>query len=709
MEKEKRIRIAVLIILCAITLVLHLMPRPSYTTLYGRFFNSYIIDILLPAYLFILFTMQIYRLSFKFQNRPFQVKLIMAGIVLLIVFTIETLQYFHVPILGRTFDPVDYLMYFIGVLLGMLIDFIVVGVSKASYKIKSKVDDPHTDIIKPEQFMKPIRIPFVFIYTIIPSVLFAQQIQPKRPDDFQPYKYKHSIETLQNKYSQKMSHTAKKEMAELNRVNENGLYKATLESLDQHPTPEWYVDAKLGIFFDWGPYSVVGYGDKEWSRARYPDWYLNHMYHRHKDYHEKMWGKDFQRDDFIGLFTAENFNAEEIVKLSKQAGAKYIVPFNKHHDGFCLWDSKFTQRDVVDMIPGRDLTQDLVDACEKAGLYHGFYFSVEDYEYPLISENGNNLTVRLWSKRMAPDNAGAVEANGEFYTEFDPVFHNRILSGKIPVTHFIDEYIVPQAKDFIDRYNPDILWFDGEWQRPAEYYRTPDIVAYFYNQAEGKKDVVSNDRLGQGTREHHGDFYTSETDEVVSKMEYPWEENRSMSESYGYNWSDSLSNYVTPDELIQMLVRIVAKGGNLNLMVNPDGSGKIPDIQKNLLRELGEWLKINAEAIYNTRPYEVLCDNTQLGQPVWYTMSKDSSHAYAIIFDWPKSETFICTGANIKWDTEVILLGYDKPIKWVDTGRNAWALSAKIPEEMLTDESKRPCKHAWVLKFEYDKKNEFSN
>lgn len=550
------------------------------------------------------------------------------------------------------------------------------------------------------------------VYLLLSCLLggvHAQQLQPKRPDNYKPYRYKRSIEDLKKKESGEMIKAARKEMTAFRKVIESGPYKATLESLDQHPTPEWYVDAKLGIFYDWGLYSVAGYGDKEWGRARYPDWYLNRMYGALREYHVSTWGEDFERDDFIPMFTAGQFDAEEVVALSRMAGAKYLVPFNKHHDGFCLWDSRFTRRDVMDMNPGRDLTRELIDACEKAGLYFGFYFSVEDYEYPLISENGNDLRVRLWSARMAPDNAGVVSADGEFYTDFDPGYHNRILSGKIPVTHFIDDYIVPQAKEFIDLYNPDILWFDGEWQRPAEYYRTPDIVAYFYNQAEGKKEVVSNDRLGRGTREKHGDFYTSETDDVVEKMEYPWEENRSMSESYGFNWSDSLSNYLTPEELIHMLVRIVAKGGNLNLMVNPDGSGKIPDIQKNLLQELGQWLEVNGEAIYNTRPYEKICDNTQLGQPVWYTMSKDSTYGYAIVFEWPKSETFICTNVNIKWETGVTLLGYEKPIEWVDTGRRSWALSAKIPEEMLTEKSKRPCKHAWVLKFEYDKDNQFSN
>ncbi len=524
--------------------------------------------------------------------------------------------------------------------------------------------------------------------------------------EVEKYQYKFTIEQIHDKFSEKLMIIAGKAMQEMDSINKYGEYQATLESIDKHNTPEWYRDAKFCIFYDWGPYSIAGYGEKGWSRARYPDWYLSHMYRDYRDYHIKNWGEDFQRDDFIPLFTAKNFDAKEIVDIVKMSGAKYLVPFNKHHDGYCLWDSKYTHRDVINMYPGRDLTAELVEECKKAGIYYGFYFSVEEYEYPLINEN-NDLYIRYWSDNMAPDNAGIEKQEGEVSGEFISEKHNRMLSGKIPVTDFINDYIVPQAKEFIDKYDPDILWFDGEWQRPAEYYKTPDIVAYFYNQAQGRKKVAANDRLGQVTRGKHGDFYTSETDEVVEKMNYPWEENRSMSESYGYNRTDSLENYLTPDELIQMLVRIVAKGGNLNLIVNPDGTGKIPDIQIELLKDLGNWLKVNGEAIFSTRPYEKICDNTQLGQPVWYTMSKDSTYGYAIVFDWPKSETFICSEANMIWESEVYMLGYDKPLEWVDTGSENWGMSAKIPEEMLSDPKKRPCKYAWVLKFEYDKDNKF--
>lgn len=545
---------------------------------------------------------------------------------------------------------------------------------------------------------------WILISLMAAAFLGCRQAEPVK--EFEKFQYEYPIEQLHREFSESMMTVAEDDLNELIEVNQSGRFRGTMESIDAHVTPEWYLDAKLGIFYDWGPYSIAGYGEKGWSRARYPDWYLARMYHEYMDYHRSTWGEDFHRDDFIPLFRAENFNPREIVDLVSMSGAKYIVPFNKHHDGYCLWDSKYTCRDAVDMFPGRDLTAQLVEACNHAGIYHGFYFSVEEYEYPLIDEN-DQLYIRYWSKSMAPDSSGMFDEAGEIRGAFSSELHNGMLSGKIPVRHFINDYILPQAKDFIDRYDPDILWFDGEWQQPAAYYRTPEIVAYFYNKAEGRKEVVSNDRLGIGTRGKHGDFYTSETDEVVEKMNDPWEENRSMSESYGYNHRDSLENYLTADELIQMLVRIVAKGGNLNLMVNPDGTGKIPQLQLDLLKQLGAWLALNGEAIYGTRPYERLCDNTQLGQPVWYTMGKDSTYAYAIVFDWPKSETFICSGINIVWETDVYLLGYDKPLEWVDTGTKSWGVSVKIPEEMLQNPDAGPCQHAWVLKFEYDKRNEY--
>ena len=142
------------------------------------------------------------------------------------------------------------------------------------------------------------------------------------------------------------------------------------------------------------------------------------------------------------LFNAEHFHAEEIVELVKMSGARYIVPFSKHHDGFCLWDSDYSMRDAADMYPGRDLTAELVEACRKEGIPHGFYFSVEEYEYPLIGRN-DSLMIRYWSEEIAPDTARTRNRDGEVMGAFHSDLHNRMLWGKIPVKDFINQMIVP--------------------------------------------------------------------------------------------------------------------------------------------------------------------------------------------------------------------------------------------------------------------------
>jgi alpha-L-fucosidase len=538
----------------------------------------------------------------------------------------------------------------------------------------------------------------VALLAIAAAPLSGQDQQPRRPPGFTPYQHSHSIEELQRRFSAPMMAEAAREVGLLDDVNRRGPYAPTMESLLTHPVPEWYRDAKLGVFLDWGLYSVAGYGEKHFARARYPDWYLNYMYNVLAPYHASAWGTDFERDDFIPLFTTSRFDAQALVALVKASGARYLVPFSKHHDGFCLWASRFTQRDVTDMGPSLDVTARLAAECRRQGLKHGFYFSVEEWEYPLLLD-GDRLGLRLWSTE-APAGATVVSRGDPLVLAFDPARHNRIVSGKVPVRDFVGQYLLPQAKEFIDQYDPDLLWFDGDWTRPASYYRTPDLVAYFYNRAQGRREVAANDRLGRGTRGLCGDFYTSETDEITSPLDHPWEENRSMGESYGYYWKDGESTLLTAEQLIQMLVRVVAKGGNLMLLVSPDGTGRIPESQASRLREIGAWLRVNGEAIFDTRPHQVACDSSQLGQNVWYTRSKDGKYAYAIVFTPPTGESVVLKSARPVWEKDVTILGYPRPlapnVSWVDTG-SAYGMVVKIPEELRDPRNRRS---PWVVRYE---------
>lgn len=514
------------------------------------------------------------------------------------------------------------------------------------------------------------------------------------------YKYKHSLEALHKKFGQETETNAEAQWDSLMQINNTGFYKATLESLNSHICPEWFRDAKLGMFFDWGPWSVAGYDEKGWTRARYPDTYLGFMYGRLRKYHESTWGADFHRDDFIPLFSGKTFDADSLIGLATRSGMKYIVPFSKHMDGYCQWNSSFTFRNSVDMPPFRDFAKEITDAARKRGIKTGAYFCLEEFQHPLVDKSGNIV--------MSGQEAGNVPGFGTdpqngVFRPFIPSTDNRMASGMVPVSNYSRHYLVPLIKEYIDLYDPDILWYDAEWTRNIEKFKTPELSAYFYNQAEGRKEVVVNDRYGIDSRQIWGDFNTSEFDEGEKTLGKPWEECRPVGESYGYYMYDNDSTVLSARELIYLFVRIVSKNGNLLLMVCPDANGNIPDYQQNRLLELGDWLKINGEAIYSTRPYYTSCDDLNTGQNVWYTQSKDGKYGYAIFFEWPKSETILLRNARPVWEKNIYLLGYDTPLRpnidWVDTGSKLWGLTVKLPEEWY-NEQVRKGKYAWVIKFE---------
>ena len=462
-----------------------------------------------------------------------------------------------------------------------------------------------------------------------------------------------------------------------------GPYLPNVSSIRKHKCPEWFRDAKFGMFIDWGIYSVPCWAPKQEEGSMYPDGYLNHILYREADkaYHEKTWGKDFMPDDFIPMFTAENYDPQWLANLAQDAGMKYIIPFCKHHDGFCLWPSSYTGRNALQMGPHRDLIRPLVDECNRLGLKFGFYFSVEEWR-SLMIENGEKK-VRVWNKDSEKWNGSQKQIR-------------TMLSGK----HFIEgnffaNYIAPQAIEFIDMYDPDILWFDGEWDYLMETQRTPDIISYFFNKAEGRKEVALNDRNGQA-RHKIGDFFTSEYHSLTPEMKlaHPWEENRGISQSFGYNWQDTEENVLTVEEFIHLFIRTVSENGNLLLIVNLDGKGGLPEVQERRLREIGKWLKINGEAIYATRPWIVTSENEG---KVRYTQSKDGSAVYAICTKFPKNELKL-KSIYIDSTSRITMLSAEHDeLKW-EMRPGTWSerdLVISIPPSLY---EKRKNEHAWVFK-----------
>ncbi len=456
-------------------------------------------------------------------------------------------------------------------------------------------------------------------------------------------------------------------------------YEPTLASIRQHEVPEWFHDAKFGMFIDWGLFSVAGWGPKvDEDRAIYPDWYLKRMYETEEwiDYHNKTWGEDFERDDFIPLFTAENYDPEGLVQIAEDAGMKYVIPFCKHHDGYCLWPSSYTRRDAVDMSPGRDLIKPLVEACREKDMKFGFYFSTEEWEYPIL-ENGEVTKIRLWGFGNPP-------VRTKPYNEDE---YKGMLSGKEPVENFFEDYIIPQGKEFIDMYDPDILWMDGEWFTDVEEMKTPELISYFYNNAAGRKEVASNDRIGRSLRHKVGDFFTSEyhsLESAQSKVVHKWEENRGISQSFGYNWQDTEESVITVEEFIEMFIRIVSENGNLLLIVNLDGKGALPAVQERRLKEIGKWLKVNGEAIYGSRPWLVPRERNN----VRFTKSKDGKYVYAICTEWPSEELKLESVFPAGENPVVTMPGTDTPLEWSHEEEKWGKMSIYMPDA-LKDEN--PC------------------
>jgi alpha-L-fucosidase len=503
-------------------------------------------------------------------------------------------------------------------------------------------------------------------------------VQPKRPKDFVPFKYPHSPEDLMKTDTPKLEAFAAKSWKEMEASFAKGPFKPEWASLAKHSCPEWFKDAKLGLFIDWGPWSVAGYAPVGGAGAVYPDWYEQHLYGEFKVYHEKTWGKDVTADDLMNLMRADAFDTDKFVDLAKAGGMKYVVPFLKHHGGYCLWDSSVTHRNSMEIGLKRDFATELATACQAKGMKYGIYVSVGEYAYPVIVDG------KLRKVGFNGTNASNLGPNEPF------------IAGKIPVKNYARDYFVPQVKELIEKTNPDLIWYDGEWEATPDARLTAHINAYYYNHAAGRgQEVATNDRLGANSRCDkipgiRPDFLTSEHNEITTATARPWEECRGIGHSFGYNWQEALDDkhVMSERDLVVMFVDIVARGGNLLLMVNPDGSGHIPPNQERRIRALGDWLKVNGEGIYATRSMPLAQEGN-----VSYTRSKDSKFVYAICKKWP-GKSLTLKGIHAAKDAKITMLGVAEPLEWQ---QNEQGLTVTIPEN-LQNEKSRPCQHAWVFK-----------
>ncbi len=469
--------------------------------------------------------------------------------------------------------------------------------------------------------------------------------QPRRPAGYVPYHYPRSPADLLATETPALLDRAHAAWTRIDAEIARGPFKATHASLATHPVPEWFLDAKFGMFVDWGPWAVAGWAPQA-DKATYPDWYEQRLFNDYRDYHVKTWGADIGPDDLIQLLRGDAFRVDTFVDLARAAGMRYVVPFLKHHGGYALWDSSYTHRDAVEWGLHRDLARELAAGLRRAGLRFGAYVSLGEWNYPVVVD-GALRSVTLSGTPGPP-------------VSLDQPF----VSGKVPVHDYTRDYLVPSITELIDQVQPDVLWFDGEWEAPPDTWQSAAIAAYFYDRAAvAGREVAVNDRFGTDTRgtPGWGDFYTSEFHVIEGFQPHPWEENRSLSHSYGYNWEESFDDRYVLDEdaALDLLLRTVANGGNLLLMVSPDGSGRVPPNQEKRLRFLGRWLARYGEAIYGTRAVGLS------RQPAWgyLTRGTHGDRLYCIVRQWPADGRLVVpVSADVK---AARLLGAE--------GRPAWS------------------------------------
>lgn len=431
-------------------------------------------------------------------------------------------------------------------------------------------------------------------------------------------------------------------------------YSNNWESLDSRPIPGWFEDVKFGIFIHWGVYSVPAWAPANADigvYAKYAEWYWKRINDDSKAgklfraYHDEMYGANFKYQDFAPRFKAQHWDPDQWADVFKRSGAKYVVLTSKHHEGFTLWPSEQSWNwNSVDIGPHRDLCGDLSTAVKAAGLHMGFYYSL--YEW------------------------------------YNPLYHNNL-------EKYVDDHMIPQMKDLVTRYEPDILWTDGEWDHPSEKWKSTDFLAWLYNESPVKDNICVNDRWGKETRSRHGGYFTTEYDLVhegtSGEIDKAWEECRGIGTSFGYNQIEDLSNYMSSEALVHLLIEKVAGGGNLLLDVGPTADGRIPVIQQQRLLDIGTWLETNGEAIYGTRKWENPKQNDS--DDVFFT--RKGEDLYVLCTRYPETEVTI---KGVAKGQKVVLLGAEeKELKW---NKSTDGISIQAPK--LSPNHKE--KYAWVFK-----------
>jgi alpha-L-fucosidase len=490
------------------------------------------------------------------------------------------------------------------------------------------------------------------------------------------------------------------------------VYEPTWESLDRRPVATWWLDAKFGVYVHWTLASVPGWGNHSsfyWPNllksrqmeSAGPRTAKNDIAEEYVglwQHHVRTYGPDFRFQDFAPLFRAEAFDPDRWAAAFARSQAKYVVLTAKHHDGFCLWPSAEASRswgrpwNAAEIGPKRELVGDLTAAVRQQGLKMGLYYSFFEWYNP------------IWLADRA---------------------------------RFAGDHMQPQLRDLVMRYRPDILWADGEWDGPESLWKSREFLAWLFNESPAPETVV-NDRWGQGCRHKHGGFYTTEFTPGMQGGRHPWEENRTMTRPRAYDaegrplWYDwvfnrqlTLTNYYSAREMILTLVDTASRGGNLLLNIGPGPDGTLRVIEEERLVQIGDWRKVNGEAIFGTRPGVSSCQWSRgerpkidydrqwrypydiaaiAGKPnegkaaveAFFTAKGDT--LYAILPWWP-SQRLVLRDVLPSRQTVVTMLGSREPLRWKPIKGGI------VLDGLPLSDDQPPCQHAFTIKLEHVEKD----
>ncbi len=372
--------------------------------------------------------------------------------------------------------------------------------------------------------------------------------------------------------------------AYLDKIDEtirNGKYKDNWESLQQYRPPEWYEKIKFGIFIHWGVYSVPAFGS---------EWYSRNMYIQGSpeyEHHLKTYGphKDFGYKDFIPMFRAEKFDPARWAELFVRAGAQYVVPVAEHHDGFQMYDSELSDWCAGKMGPKRDVLGELTEEFQKRGLVNGA--SSHRVEHWFFMGHGKEFDSDIKEPLK----------RGDFYWPSMPEpGHHDLFSQPEPTEEYLCDWLC-RCCEIVDKYRPRIVYFDWWIQHSAVKPYLKKFAAYYYNRAEEWGGGVINykhDAFEFGTA-----VVDIERGQFAEAKPYLWQTDTAVATN---SWCYTERNwYKSATQIIRDLVDIVSKNGRLLLNIGPRADGTIPDEDKNILLEIGDWLRVNGEAIYGAK------------------------------------------------------------------------------------------------------------